>query len=512
MPRTSESAQTQIFYINFKTIDMKRLLFVLFTFVIVNLAFPQTETIGSMAGTGSFSETYEFNCNAGTDIIFGFGGYIRAASGKLSEFYAILDGEKIVSSSWYLESFSEEMTYRVKSSGHHTLRVVFALGSGSKLRDHASFSVKLRKSLSTEDGMFFQLNTDNTLTLVYPYLGETNVLSIPSEVSIPFEGDFVVTNIEDSAFIYNDKMEYASLPSTIKNVGSNAFKGCVNLRKVHIFAMQAPKPGEGAFPEGLEIHVFPNSKWYDANVWDPYVVLNDLHEDPYNINDNWECYSFIPPVESSEISYTRTFKNTAWEPLYLPFSFKFSSWNNFVDIARINNIHQYDDDEDGIIDRTELEVILVKGGEILPNTPYVIRAKQPGELCIKETNFNMVPTSSESIECSSTSVNYSFKGYYREQKMDELNKNDYVVEGGNLISAAMNDESVSCFRWVMSAVPKNGSAILQSKIKIICVGETDGIESVIHEENNKKYDLHGRKLSYPINRVFISNGKKYIVK
>lgn len=56
-------------------------------------------------------------------------------------------------------------------------------------------------------------------------------------------------------------------------------------------------------------------------------------------------------------------------------------------------MHQFDDDEDGVVDRTVLESVKLKeGSSTEPNTPYMIKAKEIGEKTITLTDATLYAT------------------------------------------------------------------------------------------------------------------------
>ena len=77
-----------------------------------------------------------------------------------------------------------------------------------------------------------------------------------------------------------------------------------------------------------------------------------LEEGVLSLTDN-EAYTQKSQIDGVDIYYTRYF-STNWEAIYLPFSLKYEDWKDDFEVARINGIHQYDDNEDGDIDRTVL--------------------------------------------------------------------------------------------------------------------------------------------------------------
>ena len=67
----------------------------------------------------------------------------------------------------------------------------------------------------------------------------------------------------------------------------------------------------------------------------------------------------------------------------------------------INDVHQFDDDDNGTIDRTVVEQIRKKGGVLEANYPYIVKAKTTGKKIITVNNAILYPTVENSIDCSS---------------------------------------------------------------------------------------------------------------
>jgi len=56
--------------------------------------------------------------------------------------------------------------------------------------------------------------------------------------------------------------------------------------------------------------------------------------------------------ECGTITYTRTFNNTNFQALYVPFEMSYADWQADFEVYYIDNIRQHDDNGDGVIDRT----------------------------------------------------------------------------------------------------------------------------------------------------------------
>lgn len=230
-------------------------------------------------------------------------------------------------------------------------------------------------------------------------------------------------------------------------------------------------------------------------------------------------YSEASDQTYDELTYTRTFGNTSWQALYLPFSLSYDDWKDELDIAEIYNIIQYDDDDNGSFDRTYLVVLHKTSGQTLPNRPYLVRAKSAGTFTRTLYNKELQPAQSKSIDCSSTFYTYTFTGIYAQRDASVMIANgDYALGGGELHPAA-SDANLKAQRWYVHITPREDApTLLPQSIKIIEHGEeTEGIEGTTSPNGESSawgYDLQGRKFS-PVKGerregLYIVGGKKVI--
>jgi len=233
-------------------------------------------------------------------------------------------------------------------------------------------------------------------------------------------------------------------------------------------------------------------------------------DEPFNsrdiIIDEDELSSFLNASEISDcnIVYKRTFDDTEWQSLYVPFDIDISCLNEDFDVAVINNFHQYDDDNDGTFDRTVLEIKKVTGRKtLMANYPYLIKAKETGEKTIMVPGTILYPTELYSIDCSSVELKYTFTGTY--ETISDLRTADYwILRDGRLEKSYSNKDILPLFRWYMSITPrgeqfKNNPIIVQARsIEIKYIDETVSVDE-IHESNTllqfEAYRLDGSKIS-----------------
>ena len=225
--------------------------------------------------------------------------------------------------------------------------------------------------------------------------------------------------------------------------------------------------------------------------------------------------------------YSRQFLNRDWHALYVPFSLNYSDWYLHFDVARINAFYQYDDDEDGVVDRQVLEAILVKpgNGSLKPNHPYLIRAKSKGTFSFNVGSARAVEEELNSVSCSTLEAKYTFTGNYSNLtglKTDER----YRLRGGSLSIPETDDEVLPPYRWYLT-IDDLGNQLQTDKVRLRILGddEATAIDSQLFDEgelvgHRKVYDLQGRRVNVsedtPLRQlprgIYIINNKKYIAK
>jgi len=226
------------------------------------------------------------------------------------------------------------------------------------------------------------------------------------------------------------------------------------------------------------------------------VIYNTI-----TLTDASSSYSNATEAMANTIKYTRTFNSTNWQALYVPFSMKYSDWSNDFEVAAINNVHQYDDDDNGIFDRTELEIVKVKSGSLKANTPYLIKPKTTGTKTITINNATLKKTEVNSIYCASVNTMYTFTGTYSTISGATMISNGYYgMGGGELVQAEDNDASLGAFRWYLKIENKEEGSYAPGKITVLCLDDevATGIDENVIDVENKVvgiYDANGRKIN-----------------
>ena len=245
----------------------------------------------------------------------------------------------------------------------------------------------------------------------------------------------------------------------------------------------------------------------------------------FNVADA-TAYNSEADFTATSLAYRRTFYDDKWMAVYVPFAIDCSNLESDYEMATINNIHEYEQ-EDGTY-KVVLEVKRVtKGGTIPALTPCLMRMKTTPEVEVEKTlnfeNAEFSAAADKSIDCSSVTRYYQFTGSLNGKT--GLNEDtDFVLNEGKIYKTSESTVLLPQ-RWYLSATDRTSSSVepvtmLRSiSINVIGDGKATGIEDIqVNTELGADafggigiYDLQGRKLnSEPTKGMYIKNGKKYI--
>lgn len=300
-------------------------------------------------------------------------------------------------------------------------------------------------------------------------------------------------------------------------IGSFALANCENLETVTCLAENVPSTDENAFNdsyiENATFRVPEHSLdlYRAASPWSGFCTI-EACKSTIDLVDGTD-YTRNTDVECDELTYTRTFSNTNWQALYVPFSMSFEDWDSQgLEVARLNGYYEYDDDKNGTIDRACLEVLMVTEGEgdLKPNHPYMVRAKSTGKKTIALNNTTLYAAASNSIDCSTMEAKYTFTGIYEQMSKASLNAiNAYGMSGGSLKQAG---GALNGFRWYMVRESRGGQLlpiINEVKVHVFGMDEEDGIEMARQDRDDEvAYNLMGQRVNNNAKGIIIKNGKK----
>ena len=371
-------------------------------------------------------------------------------------------------------------------------------------------SVEIPNSVtSIGESAFFQcmrltsVTIGNSLTRI----GKRAFENCTALLSVEFPNS--LTNIEEFAFENCFVLTSITIPNSVMSIGNNAFVNCMNLKS---FTFKGSTPPELAinsiFTTGIKIPV--------------YVPANSIEVYKNALGGNYDVQANPKQLFLTGNNFYLQDSQTNWEAIYLPFSLKYEDWKDDFEVARINGIHQYDKNDDGRIDKTELEFVKMTDDEsvIYPNTPYLIKAKKAGEKTLSVENTTVYKADVNQIECSTTTEKFIFRGNYKRIICLVIKTEGYyIIENGQLSNNSVY--SLTPYRWYMKRENRNSAYGINNnntakEISIRVVGEeTTGVANIQHASpNTQTYDLNGRKVNENNLKpgIYVKNGRKFVIK
>ena len=223
---------------------------------------------------------------------------------------------------------------------------------------------------------------------------------------------------------------------------------------------------------------------------------------------------------ATDFTYTRSFSNTNWTTWYVPFELTLTPeiCSKFA-FSRINNVHQYDTNDDGKADKTVVESFRQTAGVTLKaNYPYLVKALSESESDLKmELNLkNVQPALAEaqSIDCQSVDYTYVFTGTYNGEGESVATLNDpYTLYSDGTWQHYRSLEPMRHYLTISSRNATTSSAAFMRSILLSVIGDENatGIVKIYDEERRAKetYDLGGRRIPAGSQRngFYIENGK-----
>ena len=239
-----------------------------------------------------------------------------------------------------------------------------------------------------------------------------------------------------------------------------------------------------------------------------------------------KAFNVAEDLVGVNIEYTRGLHNTEWNSLYLPFEVPVTEeLLDEFEFAYVNDMHSADTDDNGEIDKIEMEIVKIKEGTLHANHPYFIRAKSEYTILqLSYENTTLHATKETTLNCSSIYMDYAIVGTYKHIKGTEFASMPadryYAISIDGGWWQIPEDSSLYPFRAYLSMTARDGSPVKVSdeamrSIRIREKGEgTTGIEEVKGENGEVKtiYDLQGRRVEVPNKGLYIINGKKVLIK
>lgn len=409
--------------------------------------------------------------------------------------------------------------------------------------------------------------------------GYSGDIVIPETITVPVSSNqtriYTITAIGDNAFFQCKQLTSVSIPSTVNRLGDKAFFQCTGIITIRCDALTPPDiPKESAFHKmdaervtlivpGQSIALYSAHPYWGRFIYNPAddsQTGNDNNESGsviitktnYQILDNLETFFEKPIIiagndtyhptynEYNMVSYKRNFKNTNWQALYVPIELVYDDWKEKFEIAKINDILEYETHFYAMADIVE--------DKVEPHVLYLIRAKEIGEHVINVSSLSRIDTDKDSLYRVYTSSldteanepeiatkdiittangnSYVFTAQYAKGYIKEADHTQppyrYAMTGGELKrpNPAMTDGiPLGAFRWWLEVTPNassttslfslgkinhSGNSETSIQDKLIDLNDIEGIDIY--------YDLNGRRVDSPQNGIYILNGKKVYIK
>lgn len=236
-----------------------------------------------------------------------------------------------------------------------------------------------------------------------------------------------------------------------------------------------------------------------------------------------EAYALANGAEVGELNYARNFGGTNWTTWYVPFELKLTpELCQKYAFSRINNVHQYDDNNDGVADRTIVESFnQAEGVTLKANYPYLVRALTDADkkMVINLTEVELAKAESKHIDCMSVDHTYTFTGTYNEMGEGGTEANSplslFDYSDGNMW---LNFHSLPAQRHYLVITPRDGSTptLAPARVMLQVIGDetVTGIVNLYGRDKRsaETYDLSGRRVGSNQRGLLIKNGQKVLVK
>ncbi|MBO5675324.1 MAG: leucine-rich repeat domain-containing protein [Bacteroidaceae bacterium] len=342
-----------------------------------------------------------------------------------------------------------------------------------------------------------------------------------------------VMRIGNRAFSSCSGLTSVTIGNSVKSIWAGAFGDCPELLDVYCYAEKVPSTEsnafDGSYPEYATLHVPDASinSYRTTEPWSAFGTITSISGAvtplPNITLTDGEEYENNIEQEVGTLTYTRTLPNMLWNPLYVPFKIPYEDLQENYEVAYINAMHSYDNDDNGEIDDMVMEIVKIKAGTLKPNHPYLIKAKttEAMEMSIVQENTTLYPAEITTLDCSSVYTKFEITGTYQEMTSEDLN-GSLVISTDGAWKKLSSTSTLKPFRFYLTISSREGSPVeiadeAMSRVRIRVMGEDDnatGIDEVKTANDELKseiYDLSGRRVSAPAKGgVYIINGKKVI--
>lgn len=325
-----------------------------------------------------------------------------------------------------------------------------------------------------------------------------------------------MTSIGRNAFELCYQLSPITFPSSITSIGDYAFwLAAVEVDTVTVLAETPPTLGTEVFSnyaKSLYVPATSLQAYQNAEGWrnfDPILPLPYILEDAKTFKNEDECHDV-------DISYYRTFDANVWNTWFAPFAVSTDELAEYsLTAARIDDVRDCDDDEDGTIDRTVMEIVKLTNGTLKAGTPYLIKAakdyKYPLEFKAKTLYSDAYV---HTIHKATATADYDFAGTYTgvSAAITASAGNYYSLDRDNAMVHQKGD--ILPLRWYMTVTTKDSQQ--PDAITVSMTGEEDensGIRTLYADEGKAIldadviYSIDGVRHTAPQSGLNIINNK-----
>jgi hypothetical protein len=352
-----------------------------------------------------------------------------------------------------------------------------------------------------------------------------------------------VRTISSSAFAGCTSLKEVIIPRTVTTINDRAFYGCTGLKCFKIYSGITFWPYQAfAGCSSLEKVIFMGQNipglqlqdCFDKDTRDKATLYVPLGcKSAFESKEFWKFKNIIEignivdgerytqdfEVET-KVKYTRNFKNTNWQALYVPFSIP-------VDTLAAHGLKVAELDRGqgamGIDDNLKF-TLLESGDNTIGNYPYLIKADEVGEVSfVLKERMLRVAESFCSLMLSTGAQDLTFMGTYEGVTGEEMfNNSYYAMSGGGLMRAADNTVSLKPQRWYVKLKHTGGVPVVNdASVFRITVNDMDEEETTTGIEDcpaapsvsSAYYDMSGRRTSAPAQSgLFVHQGKIELIR
>ncbi len=369
------------------------------------------------------------------------------------------------------------------------------------------------------------------------------------------------TTIYAQEFRNCTNLKTVTIGNSVKEIGEYAFGGCKNLQSVFIgkglenirqdvffecssitsLYCKATTPPTCVYQTFKDINkqkctlyvpaasiaqYQETKEWRDFILMKPSQFVEQQEPSPTIIADDGSVLINIKEDTFRSLNYSRTFANTNWQALYVPFAIPVDSLTEHgLQVAELNDTHQWDLDGDGAADSTRMEFFTLTTGSTEPNYPYLIKTNETMDLTLKLEDVEVKATEEKSYECSSLKQRFTFVGTYTGVSGADMYSNNYYgMAGGGLKRVADATVPLKPQRWYMKIENKNGSPVSYYAPSIrFCIdgiedeSEMTGIASMMsgnREEGENIFSLDGIRHTTGSLKpgLYVHQGKKLVIR